>query len=124
MKSDQILSLSTTVFKMPGKKNYKVEFGSRYVLTISEFKGNLYTHLRDTKIPLGEEKPRYITLHSQGVLALEKVLPEVVKKVRDFNGASQLPEESLSSGEEEEGEEVKKEETVKNKKRKRAAHGV
>lgn len=106
---------------MAEKKDFRVQFGSRYLLSINEFKGNLYTHIRDTKIPLGEDKPRYVTLHSEGVLGLQKVLGQVVEKIRAFNGASTLPPDELSSS----GAEEEKEVVVpKKRKRKPQVHGI
>lgn len=53
----------------------------RYNVTLSEYKGKLYLHIKDTTKTASQ-----VSLHADAVLDLAKNLPKIVSLVKDFQG--------------------------------------
>lgn len=82
--------------------DYKKKLASRFEVRLSEYQGNIYTHIRDSRIPLGQKKAKSITLHADSVLELSRIIPEIVAIIKKHN--DQLNDLPASETEEEEEE--------------------
>jgi len=54
------------------------DLGERYSVALTEFQKNLYVHIKDR---FGKGDGKRVTLHSDGLVELSKVIPELLQKV-------------------------------------------
>lgn len=53
------------------------ELGDRYSISLTEFQNNIYAHIKDR---FGKGDGKRVSLHLDGLLELNRVLPEFVQK--------------------------------------------
>ena len=61
----------------------QITLSERYLVTLTEYKKNLYLHIKDTRIKPGGSS-KQVTLHAEGVLALEENLPKFTECINRF----------------------------------------
>lgn len=82
--------------------DYRKTLTSRYVVTLSEYMDNIYLHILDTRLPVGDvdkRKMKRITLHAEALFHLEELMPEIMALVREHE------ESKREEGDDDEGDE-------------------
>ena len=79
----------------------RFKLASRYEVSVSEFKEKFYVHLKDT-----QKEGRHFSLHSDGINALSKVLPKILKAINTSRQSQENIKERVQSSSEEEEDHV------------------